>query len=539
MALNVPEAFYTDRDSNEEETIVIELVFDSFFAEDEIRQRVRDALPDTETEVEAVFDAAGDYFFFVTLPGTNAAGAESEVFAFARRMRAELSAREANPVLTDSIYGTVAVGGAEESMLFSCETEKDMQLPYGWVHPLIHTIGAWQHSKGAGTTVALIDTGYSDHSELAGTLRQGGHANFVEGGGDARDRFNTGFLKNPGHGTLVMSVVASRGDADSHGGTQGPGAVTGSAPEAQILPIRAIRSVISFRQKTIPKAISHAFAQGADVIVMALGGPTRVASTERALRLAVENGLVVCCAAGNCWPSVVFPAAYATSGLCTAVAALTKDLTPWRKSGRGPEVTIAAPGENVWGAVKRSQDAVNHGITPAQGTTLATSLTTGVAACWVARHGGRGNLKTHADRLGTTVQTLWNACVTHGIQKPPVWNGATDLGAGLINAEKAMSAPLPQAAPEAVAGTLTDAGVESTANILLTHLANHAPEAVQEFDETISDYAAELLWLRYRAGARARAEESLEAPMTDDMISPDLAEALASKPLLKAAVSRR
>ena len=315
----------------------------------------------------------------------------------------------------------------------------------------------------------MIDTGYSRHNELNGAILTDGQLNLVENDLDARDRFSGGFLKHPGHGTLVCSVVASRGSANMQGDVAGPGAVTGAAPAAKVLPIRLIKSVINFSQRRIPAAIDHAIDQEVDVIAMALGGATRQGSTEDALRRAVEAGIVIVCAAGNWWPKVVFPAAYAANGLCTAVAALTQDLTPWGKSGRGTEVTLSAPGENVWGAAKNKASDSDNGIRASQGMTLATSLTAGIAALWVAKHGGRTALRAKARAAGTTVQAMWIHCATHGLTKPVIWNGANNLGAGVIDAEKTLNAPLPTAATGAEAAlsmVARDAGIESNSNLL-------------------------------------------------------------------------
>ncbi|OAN70690.1 hypothetical protein A8B78_04350 [Jannaschia sp. EhC01] len=522
--------------------LAIELVFVEPIAPDVVLARITEALPGIPVEVTVVFHGDTDRFHFVDFPDLDAVGREAQAFQFARTLRQTVGAEEANPILTDSLYGAMAVGAAsDESFLSACETPRVNLSPFGWVHPIIRTPQAWARTRGAGSTVAVIDTGHSTHQELAGAILQTGQANFVEGGSDASDRFVSGFLKHPGHGTLVCSVIASRGDCDTQGNTSGHGAVTGSAPEADILPIRAIRSVINFTQRTIPDAIEHAIDQGADVIAMAMGGATRVAATERALRDAVDAGLVVVCAAGNCWPSVVFPAAYAPNGLCTAVAALTNSLTPWGKTGSGPEVTLSAPGENVWGSAKNKSSDPDHGIRAAQGTTLATSLTAGVAALWVARHGGRAALKQAADAAGTTVQAMWVHCATSGLSKPPVWGGSGKLGAGVLDAEKALNTPLPtaptgtEARPDAV---LPATGVEPTANIALTHLANHHPEAAIEFGPDLADYAGELLWLSLRAGAKVRAAETsgLEAPVRPDQPSPALREALADKPALRGVV---
>lgn len=516
--------------------LTIELVFAEELSASEVGDAVARELPDAAARVSTAFGGETDRFFFVEFPFVRSRGREPEVFAFARAMRATLGATDANPVLSDSLYGAAALGQElTEAALFACETPRDNGNPFGWVHAEIGTVRAWQTTRGEGSTVAVIDTGYTTHRELDGAIRASGQGNFVEGGSDATDRFSSGFLKFPGHGTLVCSVVASRGTADAAGQTGGPGAVTGAAPAASILPIRAITSVIDFRQTTIPRAIAHAIAGGADVIAMALGGPTRVASTEKALRDARAAGLVTVCAAGNCWPSVVFPAAYAAQGLAVAVAATTRSRTPWAKSGRGPEVTVSAPGENVWGAAKNKPNDPDTGIRAAQGTTLATSLTGGVAALWIARHGGRAQLKAHADRIGTTVLTLFRDCLTRGLVPPAVWQGARDLGAGIVDADLALRNPLPTAVAEAA--PMAADTMQSTSQILAAHLANHRPEAAEEFGPELEAYAPEILWLSYRAGARQRAvaggAESLARP---ERASPGLERGLADRPALRAAV---
>ncbi len=529
----------------DDEPVVIELVFSEAMAPDTVADRVRAVVPGVEITVESAFGGDRDQFHFVTFPAIRSRGQEAEVFAFARALRPEVDAADANPVLTDSIFGAVAIGADPtlEGGFFACETPKQDLMPKGWVHRVIRTPAAWRQTRGQGATVAVIDTGHSTHRELDGAIRANGQLNLLEGGSDAADRFSRGLFRQPGHGTLVCSVVASRGGATDMGDISGPGEITGAAPEATVLPIRAIESVISFSQRRIPAAISHATAQGADVINMALGGAMRVSSTEKALRDATRAGVVICCAAGNCWPAVVFPAAYAANGLCTAVAALAHDLRPWARTGRGPEVTIAAPGENVWGAAKNKATDSDDRTKAAQGTTLATSLTSGVAALWVARHGGRAALKAKADAARTTVQSMFVHCLTAGLTKPPVWNGATNLGAGVLDAERVLTNPLPVTATgtEAAAeAALPPTGVAPTSQILAIHLANHAPEALDEYGPDMAEYAAELLWLSYRGGAKARAAEAggaEAAALRPDRPSPDLAAALSIRPKLRAAIA--
>ena len=230
----------------------IELVFAAPLSQTEVQARVATALPGVDARAEAAFDAEGDRFHFITFPDIDPHGQEREVFAFARALRAEMRADEANPVLPDSLYGATHVG--TEGLFGFCETPRDSSRPFGWHHAKIGTPLAWAHTRGTGSKVAVIDTGYTSHNELHDVIETNGQWNFVESNGDAHDQFSGGLLKNPGHGTLVTSVIASRGGADMQGNTSAPGGVIGTAPAAKVLPIRAIRSVIDFNQRRIPAA---------------------------------------------------------------------------------------------------------------------------------------------------------------------------------------------------------------------------------------------------------------------------------------------
>ena len=492
-----------------EDQVEIELVFSEPRLPDDVGSIIKNALPDAVVSVEPLLsdEAQADSNLLVVFPEASVSGQSADVFALARALLEEVSALEANPIMPDSLMGGAAVVDEVDESVFGrlCQTDRDDTLPLGWAHDIIDTPAAWQETRGSGARVAVIDTGYSHHPELADAIHAQAGWNFVEGNNDATDRFSTDVrFASPGHGTLVCSVVASRGGIDAAFETTGPGKVTGSAPDADIVPIRAIRSVIDFKQSRIPRAIRHAVDAECDVIAMALGGPTRVGAVEKALRHAVENGLIIVCAAGNCWPFVVFPAAYSRQGLAVAVAALQDDLKPWAKTGKGRAVTVSAPGENVWGASMPSSNSEGE-VNPVQGTTLATSLTAGLAALWVSKHGGRAALKAIADSKGSTVQDLFMQALTHGLEKPDAWEGSERLGAGVVNAKSLLAFDLTSVpAREGLASS--DGMSVPTVEILAQHL-DDASDGAASVPNDAAPFAAELLWLSFHAGARQRAEE--------------------------------
>jgi subtilisin family serine protease len=345
-------------------------------------------------------------------------------------------------VLRDSFYGSVPLAETA-SGFFSCSAD---ERDHGstWALNRVNAPAAWAKSlTGNDVSIAVIDTGWSKHPEVfePSVYDLSRQKNLIERGQPAEDQFSNG---NPGHGTLVASVVASRGGITaSHDATTAPGSVTGIAPQAQLVPIRTIKSVINIRMSRVAKAIDAAIAADCDVIVMALGGPTPVRSVRRALKRAVEAGLVVCCAAGNCWPPVVYPASYAKRGLCVAVGAVGPQDRVWPYSSQGGGVTLAAPGWNVWGArmdgPDPDQDASNK---PSQGTTLAVSITSGAAALWLEHHGGPEAVRQAAQTAGATVQSLFMNAVTEGLERPKTWPTHARLGKGVLDISKLLAASL-------------------------------------------------------------------------------------------------
>src|SRR6476646_1060434 len=86
--------------------------------------------------------------------------------------------------------------------------------------PGLDVLRVWRTTRGAGVTVAVVDTGVDGNSQdLRPNLVAGW--NFYDGNADTRDAV--------GHGTLIASIIAAPANN---------GGYVGIAPEAHILPVK-------------------------------------------------------------------------------------------------------------------------------------------------------------------------------------------------------------------------------------------------------------------------------------------------------------
>src|SRR6266508_4305657 len=214
----------------------------------------------------------------------------------------------------------------------------------------VHTGGR----KGAGSTVAVVDTGVAPISELGSRVTGRWTCNptcVVDGGSPDPVTFS--------HGTEVASLVAAEDDADG---------ITGVAPEADIkafkvddpsggLPISALISALNV----------IAGDASIDVVNMSLGGLESSTGEENAIAGALAAGKTIVAAAGNdgnYYPS--YPAAY-PGVLSVGASAENRTVAFFSSYGK---VDVAAPGLQVTAtAGSGGQDVkkFGHGIASASG----------------------------------------------------------------------------------------------------------------------------------------------------------------------------
>jgi subtilisin len=279
--------------------------------------------------------------------------------------------------------------------------QDDGEVPWGIAR--VNAPAAWSKTKGAGVTVAVVDTGIDGtHPDLAANFKGGFNA------------VSTDTMKDDhGHGTHVAGTIGAVLD--------GAG-VVGVAPQVGLVGVKVLDKNGSGWISDIIAGIQWVVDQGYPVINMSLGGPRGNDSFHDAIIAATKAGVTVVCAAGNAGPpqngaasSVSFPGAYPES---IAVAASDANDQLAKFSSRGPEVTLVAPGVGV----RSTLPGGNYG--KYSGTSMASPHVAGLAALAIAS-GSRGPAAVRA--------------ALKAAASPVPGLGPNDEGAGMVDAGRLVS----------------------------------------------------------------------------------------------------
>ncbi|HEV2768893.1 MAG TPA: S8 family serine peptidase, partial [Solirubrobacteraceae bacterium] len=151
------------------------------------------------------------------------------------------------------------------------EPPRDPLFRHQWHLPAIEVPAAWAISRGAGATVAVLDTGaaYEDRApyrrapDLAGTRFVSGW-DFVDDDAHPDDVPPSGGLRS--HGTHIAGIIAQT-TGNGIGGA-------GVAPAAAIMPIRVLRPDRNGSGQDIARGLLFAADHGADVANLSIAGPS-------------------------------------------------------------------------------------------------------------------------------------------------------------------------------------------------------------------------------------------------------------------------
>jgi type VII secretion-associated serine protease mycosin len=275
---------------------------------------------------------------------------------------------------------------------------------------------AWNVTKGAGVTIAIIDTGVDGSvPELRGAVTAGADFSGAKTGGGPEG--GTG----DEHGTMVASLAAGRGTGANSG-------VLGAAPAASL-----ISASVGFgagddnSDQEIADAVTWSVDHGAKVINLSLTRNTLdwPESWDTAFLYAQDHDVVVVAAAGNRGSGTEEVGAPATMPGVLAVGGVTQNGTSSSNaSAQGITLGVSAPSENLVGVVP------GGGYVLWDGTSGAAPSVAGGGALVRAAH------------PELSADDVINRILTTAHDKGPA--GPDDLyGYGLIDAGAAVRADIP------------------------------------------------------------------------------------------------
>ncbi len=215
----------------------------------------------------------------------------------------------------------------------------DPLLRHQWHLRAIQAPAAWSISRGAGVTVAVLDTGvaYEDRGpyrrapELAGARLVAGW-DFVDDDAHPDDEPPADGRRS--HGTEIATIIA----ATAGNGIGGAGV----APLAAIMPIRVLRADLAGSPQAIAAGLRFAADHGADVANLSIAGSRPSRRVTAAITYAAARGVTIVAAAGNDGASAVsWPAA---DPRVLAVGAVDRELRRARYANFGADLDVVAPG---------------------------------------------------------------------------------------------------------------------------------------------------------------------------------------------------
>ncbi len=324
---------------------------------------------------------------------------------------------------------------------------------------------AWDVANGSGIIVAVLDTGYVTHSDLAANIVAG--YDFISntttaGDGNGRDSNPADpgdyYGGNPSswHGTHVAGTVAAV--------TNNAKGVAGTAWGAKVMPVRVLGrgggstsdiadAIIWASGGTVSGVPTLSAANAADVINMSLGGSGSCdTATQNAINSAVSRGTVVVVAAGNSNAN----ASGFTPASCNNVvnvASVTSASARSSFSNYGTSIDVSAPGSNILSTLNSgTQGPGTENYVSYNGTSMAAPHVAGAVALAQSRRLALGlALWTPSQveaNLKSTAYALSGAC-------------SGGCGAGIINARALVdlaggsTPPPPPPPPPPTGGSLT------------------------------------------------------------------------------------
>ncbi|RKD24612.1 hypothetical protein BEP19_09565 [Ammoniphilus oxalaticus] len=218
----------------------------------------------------------------------------------------------------------------------------------------------WTTSEGAGVKVGVIDTGINaHHPDLNGNVK----------GGVNTFNSTSPFVDDNGHGTHVAGTIAALNNSFG---------VVGMAPRAELYALKCFAPEGTADLVDIAQAIDWAIHHQVRVLNMSFGSAESSPVLHRAIKAALQAGIIMVASAGNSSATLDYPARYPEA---LAIGALDSQNRVASFSNYGKTLNYVAPGVDIL-----STWPVPPGYNTLSGTSMSAPHISGLCALLLAQN---------------------------------------------------------------------------------------------------------------------------------------------------------
>jgi major intracellular serine protease len=254
----------------------------------------------------------------------------------------------------------------------------------GWEITKLEVDKQWIKSRGDDVTIAVIDTGCDyNHPDIKDN---------IIGGFNVLNNTDN-FMDDNGHGSHVCGTICA---------TDNGIGMVGVAPKSKIYAIKSMDANGSASQENIADGINLAIKYKVDIITMSLGSKYAMPKIKKAIELAVNNNILVFCAAGNSGinQDIMYPARDKNT---ISIGAIDENFNRTEFTCSGDELDFLSPGYNIMSIIPNNRYALMSG------TSMSNPFAVGCAALYLSYYRQQKNQKY----IGQ--QEMINILKTHSI----------------------------------------------------------------------------------------------------------------------------
>ena len=222
----------------------------------------------------------------------------------------------------------------------------------------------WLETQGEDITIAVLDTGYTEHVDLKDSVIAG--FNFHDD--------NDTMTDVDSHASFCTGIITANNNDIG---------IVGVAPKAKVLAIKVLGDEGWGYVDSVARGIEYAIEKKVDIINMSLGSEEPDELTEAAVKKAYAANIPIICASGNSGNigALDFPARYPET---ISVGALNDQNIRAEFSQTGTNLDFMAPGVDILSTVPINQYAVYSG------TSFSSPWIAGVVALMLSKHRTKG-----------------------------------------------------------------------------------------------------------------------------------------------------